>query len=67
MYTSKVVYEKNCPKKYNIKINSKTPKNISLTNNFEIVDTNGFEPNNLAGSPPNQFLNNLKKRIEKYT
>jgi hypothetical protein len=61
---SNVVYEKRCPNKI-IKINSKNNKS-SFKNNFEIIDTNGFEPNNLAGSPPNQFLNNLKKRIQNY-
>jgi hypothetical protein len=66
MYRNTVVYEKNCPKKYIIKINNKNQKNNSFTNNFELIDNYGFGPNNLAGSPPNRFLDNLKKRIKNY-
>lgn len=66
MYSNKVEYEKNCPNKNTIK-NNKKKINASFNNNYEIIDNHGFEPNNLAGSPPNQFLENLKKRIQSYT
>lgn len=59
----------NLPNKENRLTNEKLQYNNHMNNNnpFLLTTTTSiFDPNNISGSPPNVFMNSLKKRMDVY-